>query len=126
MIRRCNDGEGCDEIEKKYHIQVKHQISIAAADPPSDSGFIYDTSLVNLTRQKLGEIVGTSPSVLLSDMEEYHLVQSVFDEESKMKDSKYMKKFERSLHILHILEDPNFTVDSKADEPKATTPRNQL
>ncbi|MGC1931945.1 MAG: CRISPR-associated helicase Cas3', partial [Candidatus Nitrosopolaris sp.] len=30
-------------------------IYIAAADPPSDKGSIYDTNVVNLTRQKLGK-----------------------------------------------------------------------
>ncbi|MGC1931946.1 MAG: hypothetical protein WA667_23495 [Candidatus Nitrosopolaris sp.] len=61
------------------------------------------------------EKIGTSSSALLSDLEEYHLVQSVFDEESKRKDSMYMKKFEKSLDILRIIEDANFTVNSKAE-----------
>ena len=93
-------------------------IYIAAADPPSDKGFIYDTSVVNLTRQKLAEKVGKSSSALLSDLEEYYLVRSVFDEESKRTNSKYMKKFEKSLDILRIIEDANFTVNSKAEAQK--------
>ena len=77
---------------------------------PSDDGKIYDSKITELTKKQLQQ----NQNKLLSDYDEYIIVQNVFSTKN-IKDTEYMKKFESSLKILY---DINLTLDNKSQAQK--------
>jgi CRISPR-associated endonuclease/helicase Cas3 len=74
---------------------------------PSDNGHIYDKNLVSLTEH----ILCINNLSLLSDKNEFDLIQSVFGDPI-LEESDYKSKFDKSIKLL---EDYNFSVETKMD-----------
>jgi hypothetical protein len=91
--------------EKEYN-SIEPNIYVAI--DPSDSGHIYDKDLVRCTLDAIAKKADKNETILMSDMEEYQLVQTVF-EDDQLKRSKYMMNFEMSLRLLN----DGVEVDSK-------------
>ena len=89
---------------KKPYEDLKSNIYITPI--PSDYGHIYDQDLVKCSLMELDKkMIDNS---MLSDMDEYELVQAVFEDDELMQ-SKYIENFKTSLRVLtHGIE-----VDSK-------------
>ena len=81
--------------------------NIYVATVPSDKGSIYDKDLVSLTEQALCR----HDSSLLSDVDEFELVQGIFGDPA-LEDSGYKAKFDTSIKML---EEYNFSVETKSE-----------
>ena len=75
------------------------QPNIYVTPNPSDSGYIYDKDLVRCTLKMMYKKVDKNDAFLLSDLDEYNLVQDVFDDES-LKLSKYNERLDASRRLL--------------------------
>jgi CRISPR-associated endonuclease/helicase Cas3 len=81
--------------------------NIYVAKVPSDKGSIYDKDLVSMTEQALCR----HDSPLLSDADEFELVQHIFGDPA-LEDSRYKAKFNTSIKML---EEYNFSVETKSE-----------
>jgi CRISPR-associated endonuclease/helicase Cas3 len=91
---------------------TKNEPNIYITLPPSDKGKIYDEDLVNLTHQ----ILSNCESLTLSDVNEFELVQKVFDSDV-LASSKYKHKFDMSIRMLEEYDLSNI-VETKSDAQK--------
>lgn len=90
--------------EQEY-TDIKPNIYIATI--PSDKGAIYDKDLVNLTEKELYKW----DSCLMSDTNEFELVQSIFGDHM-LEESDYKAKFDTSIKML---EEYNFAVRTRPE-----------
>lgn len=81
--------------------------NVYVATVPSDNGGIYDKDLVSLTEKALC----VPDSVLLSDADEFELVQSIFASPA-LEESRYKAKFDTSIKML---EEYNFSVETRSE-----------